>query len=185
MVISNTGQKAGQSSTSLIEFNWIFQYYVYNFLGKGSGLKEDYTSNITPSFYLAAKNGRIKDSSLVKDFQELNANFSIIRSESDLNEALIYIGKNLCSFVTMNDTYQFTIRGNMFRHPNEIIKISNNKNEDSTNPNIAFNTDLSKNDFLLMYITSVTHTWEGTHYYNDISANKIYERIKNDTTTYY
>lgn len=185
MVISNAGQQAGQSSTVLIEFNWIFQYYIYNFLGKGSGSQDGYTSNITPAFYLALRSGRINDSSLTKDFHELNANYAVIRSESDLNEALIYIGKNLCSFVTQNDTYQFTIRGSMFRHPNEIIKISNSKEEDGTNPNIALNTDLAKNDYLLMYITSVTHTWEGNHYYNDISANKIYERIRNDTMVYF
>lgn len=181
MVISNAGQQEGQTTTVLIEFNWIFQYYIYNFLGKGTGSIENYTSNITPSFFLALSAGRINDDSITKDFHELNANFIITRSESDLQEALIYIGKNLCSFVTQNDTYQFTIRGDLFRHPNEIIKISNSKTEDGTNPNIALNTDLAKNDYILMYTTSVTHTWEGSHYYNDISANKIYERIVNDT----
>ncbi len=70
----------------------------------------------------------------------------------------------------------------MFRRPNEIIKVSNNKSEDSTNPSIAIHTDLGSNDFILMYVTSVQHTWEGSKYENNISANKIYERVINDTT---
>ena len=80
-----------------------------------------------------------------------------------------------------DDTYQFRVRGNIFRHPNEIIKISNNSSL-AANPAVAIHTDMANNDFILVYITSVKHTWEGAHYTNDISANKIYERLVNDTT---
>lgn len=183
MVICNLGQSEGETSTVLIEFNWVYQYYIYNFLGYGTGRDEGYTSNITPSFFLAQKNKLIDNKGLLADFNEMNANFQVIRSETDLNETLCYIGKNLTSFITQNDTYQFKVRGNMFRRPNEIIKVSNNKNEESTNPSIAFHTDLANNDYILMYVTSVQHTWEGNKYYNNISANKIYERVINDTAT--
>lgn len=182
MILCNMGQQDGQASTVLIEFNWIYQYYIYNFLGYGTGNTDGYTSNITPSFYLAQQNKRITDSSVVADFSEMNANFQVIRSTSDLNEALVYIGKNLTSFVTQNDTYQFRIRGNIFRHPNEIIKVSNNRSL-GANPAVSIHTDLANNDYILVYITSVKHTWRGSSYTNDISANKIYERLVNDTRT--
>lgn len=181
MVICNMGQQDGQASAVMIDFNWVYFYYIYNFLGYGSGQRDGYTSNITPSFFLAYQNNRITDSSVIQDFSEMNANFQVVRSTSDLNEALVLIGKNLTSFVTQNDTYQFRVRGNIFRHPNEIIKISNNSSL-AANPAVAIHTDMANNDFILVYITSVKHTWEGAHYTNDISANKIYERLVNDTT---
>lgn len=181
MIICNTGQQDGAGSVSLIEFNWIYQYYIYNFLGYGTGKNEGYTSNITPSFFLAQKSDRITDSTLLSDFYEMNANFQMCRSSSDLNEALILIGKNLTSFVTQNDTYQFTIRGDIFRHPNEIIKVSNNTSVPDNNPAVSIHTDLVNNSYILMYITSVSHIWEGSSYRNEVSANKIYERLVNDT----
>lgn len=181
MVICNMGQQDGQASAVMIDFNWVYFYYIYNFLGYGTGRRDGYTSNITPSFFLAYQNNRITDSSVIQDFSEMNANFHVVRSTSDLNEALIHIGKNLTSFVTQNDTYQFRVRGNLFRHPNEIIKVSNN-NALAANPAVAIHTDMANNDYILVYITSVKHTWEGAHYTNDISANKIYERLVNDTS---
>lgn len=181
MVICNTGQQQGAGSVSLIEFNWVYQYYIFNFLGYGTGTDEGFTSNVTPAFFLAQKNDRISDSTIMSDFYELNANFQLCRSSSDLNEALLLIGKNLTSFVTQNDTYQFVIRGDLFRHPNEIIKISNSSTSPNNNPDVSIHTDMVNNDYILMYTTAVSHIWEGSSYRNEISANKIYEKLMNDS----
>lgn len=178
MIICNTGQQDGAGSVSLIEFNWIYQYYLYNFLGLGTGRTDGYISNVTPPFFLAQKENRITDATLLSDFYEMNANFQLCRSASDLNEALLLIGKNLTSFVTQNDTYQFIIRGDLFRHPNEIIKLSNDTSSPTNNPAVSIHTDLVNNEYILMYTTSVTHVWEGSSYHNEVSANKIYERLK-------
>ena len=57
-------------------------------------------------------------------FDEYNSYTVALTTTDTLNESLREMGKNIASFVLANDTYTFTLKGNLLRRPNEIIRLN-------------------------------------------------------------
>jgi hypothetical protein len=91
------------------------------------------------------------------------------------NDALYYVGQSLKNIIIESSLFGFEIRGNIFRHPGEIIKFNSlSKREDSESeggPIDAF--DSQRHGFSLCYVTSVTHSFSGNNFNDIIYATKI------------
>ena len=86
------------------------------------------------------------------------------------------MGKNIASFVLANDTYTFTLNGNLRRRPNEIIKYGFSPvSEDGSMRANTISTGVFDNNRLYMYVSSVIHKFEGNLYTNTIKAHKFME----------
>ena len=74
----------------------------------------------------------------------------------------------------MNNLFGFDIRGNIFRHPGEIIKInvSGDTDDESITGTIG-GLEAKSNKFVLAYTTSITHSLNGSSIEDLIYANKI------------
>ena len=68
------------------------------------------------------KHAKTQDGSFNNLFDEYNAYTFASQTEDVVQECLRLMGKNLASFVLLNDNYIFKLNGNMLRRPNEIIK---------------------------------------------------------------
>jgi hypothetical protein len=62
----------------------------------------------------------------VNKVDEHNSYIYSTRTKDTVNECMRLMGKNIASFVLANDTYTFSLRGNIRRRPNEIIKFGFN-----------------------------------------------------------
>lgn len=168
IIFVSTG--ADNNSSCLVYFNWIYNYFRDVFMGGKFAL------NVMPDFY--AKLCREGVSLDYKEaFEEANAYVKALQSEDPVTEALVEIGKNVASFVLLNTSYSFNMRGNLLFRPNEIIKLNKNKKDDS-NQETSFTTDMSNSDYVLLYVSNVTHIFNGKSYTNRVMCNKIYEITK-------
>jgi hypothetical protein len=66
--------------------------------------------------------GTKDDDSFNNSFDEINSYTFTTETEDSAGECLRLMGKNIASFILSNDVYEFKIRGNLLRRPNEIIK---------------------------------------------------------------
>jgi hypothetical protein len=89
------------------------------------------------------------------------------------------MGKNIASFVLANDSYTFTINGDLRRRPNEIIKYCfKPNNEDGSTRAMPLATGLFDVNHLYLYVASVTHEFLGTAYTNTLKTFKFMEEEK-------
>lgn len=121
------------TTSTMVFFDWFYRFFLKVFLNSAKqGGKHAFISNVIPDFYLF---------SLVNDvgyaphepsgaeyfdnlFDEYNSYTVTMHCGDSVNEALREMGKNLASLVLLNDSYTFTLKGNMLRRPNEIIRLN-------------------------------------------------------------
>lgn len=72
-------------------------------------------------------------------------------------ECLRLMGKNLASFILLNDSYAFRMNGNILRRPNEIVKFGFRGSKGEIIQELSMQTDINFNDYTFMYIKEVTH----------------------------
>lgn len=174
-IIMSSG--SNNNSSVLIYFNWMYYWFVQIML---NGMNNKIVSNVTPDFFLRMKNNKIPTYGK-KAYDEANAVVVHAITEDPVAEAMRAIGKNVASFVRLNEQYSFEIEGNIFRRPNEIIKFNKDSNvsiEDNTQTIVT--TDLAGNSTILLYVIGVQHVFKGGTYTNIIHSNKIYEKIESD-----
>lgn len=171
MIFVSSGDETYESV--LIYLEWLFQWYVQIMLNgyNNGGL----VSKLVPDFLLIQKNLKITKK-FKRPFEESNASVYMLRSEDPVNETLIVMGRIIASLVFMSTLYSFKVSGNIFRRPNEIIKLGRNNVLDiESNVVNNFNTGLNVNNYTLLYVTSVTHTFSQGQYDNRIVGTVIYE----------
>lgn len=178
MVFIDCSSEGTGGNSTLIFFDWIYQYFSHVFLNKN---KRGYVSNIIPTFYVVARSNNIgtaasEGNSFDSLFDEYNAYTIATETEDTVNECLRMIGKNVASFVLLNDVYTYTIEGDILRRPNEIVKMNFNL-QDDTQTSLTIGTDLSGDSTLLMYMRKVIHDFSGNEYTNIVSACKICEYV--------
>jgi hypothetical protein len=84
------------------------------------------------------------------------------------------MGKNLASFILANDSYKFTIQGNIRRRPNEIIKFGFDPvAKDGSISNKTVGTDINYSKYTYLYVSKIIHKFEGNEYKNTIEAYKF------------
>lgn len=164
-------------SNRLVFFNWIYQFFNRVFLKGKLNYENIRLSNVTPDFYLSQQNNEemLND----RELAERNSNIILIKNEKadPLNEILMEIGKSIASLVFLNNMYSFEVEGSMLRRPNEIINLYTPHNEELLST-ASIHTDFMKSDNVLLYATSVSHTFNGNTFTDKIICNRIYEQIK-------
>jgi hypothetical protein len=62
------------------------------------------------------------------------------------------MGKNIASFILLNDVYTFNMDGNMLRRPNEIVRLGVDKSNNGSKNMLEIATDILQNPFVMLYI---------------------------------
>lgn len=181
VVFLDTSGDGGNSI--LIFFSWFFDYFQNVFLKSdpNAAAKEGFrVSNVQPTFHLLSKNEKIAHAtsdggSFSNLFDEYNAYTYATETEDVVGECLRLMGKNLASFVLLNDSYIFKLNGQMLRRPNEIVKFGFRGSKGATMQELSMHTDINFGEYTYLYVKKVTHQFQGNNYYNEITGCKICE----------
>lgn len=168
----------GSSGNILIFFNWIYDYYHEVFLNKDNSylvtqMGKYLTPAIDPHFHVMERAGLMGGDEVA--FAKMNSNTITLKTSEPIKEALYYAGRSIKSYIMMNSLHGFKIKGDLLRHPGEIIKISSPvKNADEESP-VAIIGGISTMGNLhnLIYTNTVTHIFDGNTFKDLIYANKI------------
>lgn len=165
-------------SNMLIYFNWIYEFYKAAFLNEtGSAIKGIIGKSLQPAndphFHKLEASGLSEGDK--EAFAKINSNTIVLKSTDTVREALYHVGRALKSFIFMNALFAFKIKGSVFRHPGEIIKITNPFNGDGLDSTAASTGGIegALAGFTLAYITNVSHSFNGTTFQDLIFASKI------------
>lgn len=177
------------STNALIYWNWIHEYYRNVYLNyENNFIKKKFNKEVKPP--IEPHFNKLDKLNLVggdrDTFAKINANTIRLRSNDPVKEALWHVGRAIKSYIFLNALYGFKIKGNIIRHPGEIIKINaaaRGDMEADTPQSIpgGFNTIIA--GYTLSYITQITHTFVGSRYEDIVYATKlcdIDEISKND-----
>lgn len=172
------------SDCTLIFFDWFYKFFLKAFLNSSKvGGTSKYISNVIPDFYLFSLRHGIgyaadaKEKTFNNMFDEYNAYTVALDTKDTANEALREMGKNLASLVLLNDSFKLSLKGNLFRRPNEIIRLNVADQQGGTDMQLPIFTNLSGDSSLFVYIRQVTHVFKGDTYINNIIASKICESV--------
>jgi hypothetical protein len=173
-----SGGSAECVDNMLIYFNWIYEFYKYTFLKThDSNIKSCLNTIIAPSvdpqFHIME--GEDQTAEEEKFLATLNADVVVAKTNDVMAEAHYHVGRILKSLIMSNSLFGFSIKGNLFRHPCEIIKINSpNKSKEDENEAGSLDTfDSGEHGFSLGFITSVTHSFVGNTFNDIVYANKI------------
>ena len=169
--ITCSGDSTAGDST-LIFFSWFYDYFTNVFLNESidDGVIRKRFACACPAFHKMMINEGIPHGSATsEDFKgfvnkvdEHNAYTYSTRTKDTLNECMRLMGKNIASFVLANDTYTFTLRGDLRRRPNEIIKFGFTpvSTDGSISP-LTMSTGIFDINHVYLYVSSVSHTFIG------------------------
>lgn len=172
--------KATCLNSTLIFFSWFFDFFQHVFL---NSQKRGLVSNVMPDFFMLSRTQGIKhaqkqNETFENKFDEYNAYTYATETQDSVKQCLRLMGKNLASFTLVNDSYTFTINGNLLRRPNQIIKMWYKGNKKGAyNQMLTYATNLLFGDFIYLYVRKVTHKFVGSYYDNDIVGCKICEQL--------
>lgn len=174
-LISDTPEGAGNL---LIYFNWIYDYYLEVFLNDkkshlASTLKELITPSTDPHFHVMETAGLTGGDA--ETFAKMNANTIVLKSTEPLKEALYHVGRTIKSYIMTNSLYGFKIKGDLLRHPGEIIKVNSpTKNMDEYSAvSLVGGLAAAANNHILAYTNTIIHIFKGNTFKDLIYCNKI------------
>jgi hypothetical protein len=174
--------------STLIFFSWFYDYFTNVFLNESidEGVFRKRFACACPAFHKMMINEGVPHGSateadakgFVNKVDEHNAYIYSTRTKDTVNECMRLMGKNIASFVLANDTYTFSLRGNIRRRPNEIIKYGFTPvSDDGSLRPISTATGIFDNNHVYMYVSSVTHSFVGQLYTNTIKTHKFMEEF--------
>lgn len=168
------------SANALIYYNWIFEYYKNAYLNyEENFIKKHFNKEtmppVDPYFH------RLEQLNLVggdkEKFAKINSVTSRLRSSDPIKEAFWHVGRAVKSYVFLNSLFGFKVKGNIIRHPGEIIKINygaGEQNIEMTSSSAAIGgLSTLDNGYVMAYVTQVIHEFKGTEYSDIIHATKI------------
>lgn len=170
------------ANSTIIFFDWFYRFFLKMFLNSSKmGGKQNYISNVIPDFYLFSLLhgvGGANDSNTETFnnlFDEYNSYTVATETKDTTHEALREMGKNLASLVLLNDSYSFSLKGNIRRRPNEIMRLNVGELAQGGELQLPIFTNLNQDSSLYVYVRKVTHIFQGNEYINKIVASKICE----------
>lgn len=83
------------------------------------------------------------------------------------------MGRNITSFVLLNDVCTFEIHGDIMRRPNEIIKINLKQDDDGIQTMTRISKDINRSGYLYLYVRKVSHIFTSGSYVNQMTCCKI------------
>jgi hypothetical protein len=162
----------------LVYWNCIYEFYKSAFLNEkesilGKKLGKNISPNIDPHFHVM-ESAKLTGGD-AETFAKINANTIVLGSSNPLQEALYHVGRSIKSYIFMNAMFGFRIKGSIFRHPGEIIKINSGVKdiEEESATAVIGGLEAMSNNFVLAYTTSISHIFNGGNYENLVYANKI------------
>lgn len=166
-------------NSTLIYFNWFYQYFSQVFLNRN---KRGFVSNVIPDFYAISKNANIgqadkQGKTFNSVFDEYNSYTYATQTDDTVNECLRHMGRNITSFVLLNDMYTFTIDGDIMRRPNEIVKFGLKNDNNGTRTMLPIKTAFNDTDYVFLYVRKVTHKFVGNTYENIMNCCKICQHV--------
>ena len=171
-------ENPGGSTNMLVYWNWIYEFYKSAFLNEkestlGKKLGKNISPNIDPHFHVM-ESAKLTGGD-AETFAKINANTIVLSSSNPLQEALYHVGRSIKSYIFMNAMFGFRIKGSIFRHPGEIIKINSGVKdiEEESATAVIGGLEAMSNNFVLAYTTSISHIFNGGNYENLVYANKI------------
>lgn len=170
-------------NSTLIYFNWFYQYFSQVFLNRN---KRGFVSNVIPDFYAISKNANIgqadkQGKTFNSVFDEYNSYTYATQTDDTVNECLRHMGRNITSFVLLNDMYTFTIDGDIMRRPNEIVKFGLKNDNSGTRTMLPIKTAFNDTDYVFLYVRKVTHKFVGNTYENIMNCCKICQHVTTQT----
>lgn len=183
VIFLDTSSGGGSANSTLIFFSWFFDFFQNVFLNENGQSQEKRVSNVQPSFHMYSRNiglahAEKEDDTFNNKFDEYNSYTYASESNDIVKECLRLMGKNIASFVLLNDSYSFKINGNILRRPNEIVKFGFRGSSGPTIQELSMHTDINFGDHTYLYVKQVTHQFIGNNYYNEIVGCKICEVLK-------
>lgn len=184
--VDTNGEGGSLGTSTLIFFSWFIDYYLKVFLRTNADDRSFRVTNVQPSFHMMQVGDKIphatkEGNSFSNDYDEYNSYVFYTETPDSVKECLRLMGKNIASFALVGDSYQFKIRGNLLRRPNEIIKCGHRGTGGSTQQGLTMGTGLSGENYTLMYVKKIVHHFHGTNYENDVLGCKICEILHRTT----
>ena len=171
----------GNNNSTMLFFEWFYMFYLKVFLNSEKmGGTQKYISNVIPDFYLYSLKNKVGRATGTSDtfnsmFDEYNSYTFATNTENPVDEALREMGKNIASLVLLNDSYTFSLKGNIRRRPNEIMRLNIGDLANGTETQLPIFTNLNQDSGLYVYVRKVIHVFQGNEYINKIVASKICE----------
>lgn len=180
---------------TLVFFDWFYRFFLKAFLNSSlvrtasstsyvsNGDKKRYISNVIPDFYFFSLLNKVgfaensSDQTFDNLFDEYNSYTFALTTTDTLNESLREMGKNIASLVLLNDSYSFTLKGNILRRPNEIMRLNIGDLYNGGDSQLNIFSNLSGDNSLYVYVKKVSHVFRGSEYVNGIVASKICESL--------
>lgn len=175
----------GSTNSSMLFFEWFYMFFLKVFLNSEKmGGNQRFISNVIPDFYLYSlkhKVGRAtndKSDTTNSTFDEYNSYTFATNTDNPVDEALREMGKNIASLVLLNDSYSFSLKGNIRRRPNEIMRLNIGNLANGSETQLPIFTNLNQDSGLYVYVRKVTHIFQGNEYINKIVASKVCESYR-------
>lgn len=180
---------------TLVFFDWFYRFFLKAFLNSSlvrtasstsyvsNGDEKRYISNVIPDFYFFSLLNKVgfaensSDQTFDNLFDEYNSYTFALTTTDTLNESLREMGKNIASLVLLNDSYSFTLKGNILRRPNEIMRLNIGDLYNGGDSQLNIFSNLSGDNSLYVYVKKVSHVFRGSEYVNGIVASKICESL--------
>lgn len=171
---------ASGASNALIYFNWIFEYYKHAYLNfEENFIKKEFNRELVPPvdpYFLRLERLNLTGGDKEK-FAKINSFTARLRSTDPIKEAFWHVGRSIKSYIFLNALFGFKIRGNLLRHPGEIMKINYSSGEAepefSSQSVVLGGGDALENGYVLAFTTKIAHYFNGNTYKDIISATKI------------
>lgn len=186
-IACSNGSTSGDST--LIFFSWFYDYFTNVFLNESidENVIRKRFACACPAFHKMMINEDVRHGQateadakgFVNKVDEHNSYTYATRTQDTVNECMRLMGKNIASFVLANDSYTFSIYGNLRRRPNEIVKYCfNPNNTDGSSRAMTVATGLFDVNQIYLYVAAVTHEFVGNVYKNTLKTFKFMEESK-------
>lgn len=168
------------SANALIYYNWILEYYKSAYLNyEDNFIKEKFNKETIPPinpYFLRLEKLNLTGGDKEK-FAKINSVTARLRSSDPVKEAFWYVGRGVKAYVMLNSLFGFQCKGNIIRHPGEIIKInyaSGSKDGEILTSSVPIGgSNTIENGYVLAYVTQVIHELRGNEYIDIVHATKI------------
>lgn len=178
---------SGGGNNILVYFNWIYNYFKYVYLNAKENIlselfDKDVNPLVDPHFHKMESLNLMGGDN--ETFAKINARTIRMVSSDAVKETMYHVGKTLKSYVFLNSLFAFKTKGNIIRHPGEIIKLNNNmdSNEASSMASVPGGFWSNATGYVFGYITQVSHNFSGSEFNDTIYASKFCEILPKNIT---
>lgn len=188
LIFLDCSSSGTSTNCTLIYFDWFYRFFLNVFLNSGEGAthEDKFISNVLPTFYLKQRllgygSADKQDGSLNNRFDQHNSYTYTSQTNDTIFQCMRQMGKQISALILLNDMYTFTVKGQLFRRPNQIIKLASGDVTSGDDVELSLYTGLSRRRDTLLYVQQVIHVFEGNTYNNVIKGTRFLETFVRNT----